>query len=69
MIEGALKGHKGLFPINCVQEVRLRNPEGMRMAQTSRVTGRREARETLSNINTGKDQLYVFLMIEKMGLA
>ena len=30
MLEGLLRGKKGLFPVHCVQEVRLRNPNSVK---------------------------------------
>ena len=35
MLEGILRGKKGLFPSHCVQEVRLRNPHSVRQAITT----------------------------------
>ena len=35
MLEGILRGKKGLFPSHCVQEVRLRNPNSVRQAITT----------------------------------
>ena len=35
MLEGILRGKKGLFPSHCVQEVRLRNPQSVRQAITT----------------------------------
>ena len=35
MLEGILRGKKGLFPSPCVQEVRLRNPHSVRQAITT----------------------------------
>ena len=35
MLEGILRGKKGLFPTHCVQEVRLRNPNSVRQAITT----------------------------------
>ena len=31
MLEGSARGKSGLFPAKCVQEVRLRNPESLRV--------------------------------------
>ena len=31
MLEGIFRGHTGCFPAQCVQEVRLRNPDGLRV--------------------------------------
>ncbi len=33
MLEGLLRGRAGLFPANCVQEVKLRNPDAIRQQQ------------------------------------
>ena len=35
MLEGLLRGQKGLFPSHCVQEVRLRNPQSVKQAITT----------------------------------
>lgn len=35
MLEGLLRGKKGLFPGQCVQEVRLRNPNSVKQAITT----------------------------------
>ena len=35
MLEGLLRGKKGLFPSQCVQEVRLRNPNSVKQAITT----------------------------------
>ena len=32
MLEGLLRGKKGLFPSQCVQEVRLRNPQSVKQS-------------------------------------
>ena len=48
MLEGVLRGKSGIFPANCVQEVRLRNPDALKQSivmGASRVAGRREVRE------------------------
>ena len=35
MLEGILRGQKGFFPSQCVQEVRLRNPNSVKQAITT----------------------------------
>ncbi|XP_066989733.1 protein shank isoform X5 [Macrobrachium rosenbergii] len=46
MLEGTIRGVSGVFPPQCVQEVRLRNPQAIRESliapQVARVQGRRE---------------------------
>nr|XP_027226662.1 protein shank-like isoform X2 [Penaeus vannamei] len=46
MLEGVIRGVTGVFPPQCVQEVRLRNPQAVRESliapQVARVQGRRE---------------------------
>ena len=38
MLEGLLRGRAGLFPANCVQEVKLRNPDAIRQQQVRKKT-------------------------------
>ena len=47
LLEGVLHGQSGLFPADCVQEVRLRNLNNMKqnLVVAPRIPGRREIRE------------------------
>jgi len=46
LLEGELNGKTGLFPVHCIQEVRLRHPHSMKnLSLAPRIPGRREIRE------------------------
>ena len=63
MLEGILRGQKGFFPSQCVQEVRLRNPHSVKQAITtaprassSASTTALEPRGNLDNANLSGNQ-------------
>lgn len=71
MLEGVVRGQTGLFPAYCVQEVRLRNPDGHKSggivtqhptaSPQQRVVGRREQQQ--------QQQLQVYNGMPKVKVA